>query len=364
MSSSLDSRIPVTIITGFLGAGKTTLLNQLIKQNEGRKLGIIENEFGEVPIDNELVIKAEDGIFEMSNGCICCSLNEDLVPILTKFVNRKDRIEHLLIETTGIADPGPVANNFLADQSVKDAFRLDSIITLADARFIEQQLENQDEACKQVALADVVLINKADMVEDYLKDTVRNIIKKLNPNGMILYCNYGKVEGVDLLNINSFSNESVLKTKFETDFDERGKVKYSLSADAPQILPTVFTNKFKTHKHSEISSLSFVFPQPLDPFRFDLWIRMTLNNRNAVLYRSKGILQFKNIMYRIVFQAVNNQFVTEKGNDWMTGEERLTKVVFIGKNLDKEYFDLGLKACIDTQTFNAEKFYKDLQPKI
>jgi G3E family GTPase len=276
--------------------------------------------------------------------------------------NRKDRIDHLIIETTGIADPGPVANSFLTEVSVRNAFRLDSIIALTDARFIEQQLENQDEACKQVALADVILINKSDEVEEYLKDTVKNIIRKLNPNAMIFSCNYGRTEGIDLLNLNTFSNEAVLKTKFETEFDERGKVKYSLSADHSEAAPTVFTNKFKTHKHSEISSLSFVFPQPLDPFRFDLWIRMTLNRRDAALYRSKGILQFKNLDYKIIFQAVNNQFVTDKGNNWTDGEERLTKIVFIGKNLDKQYFDLGLRACIDTQTFNPEKFYNDLQP--
>jgi G3E family GTPase len=357
-----DSRIPVTIITGFLGAGKTTLLNQLIKQNEGKKLGIIENEFGEVPIDNELVIKAEDGIFEMSNGCICCSLNDDLVSILTKLVNRKDRIDHLIIETTGIADPGPVANCFLADPSVKNALRLGAIITLVDGQFVEQQLENNDEACKQVALADVVLINKTDRIEEYLKDTIRNIIRKMNPYATIFTSNYGIVENVDLLNLNSFSNDAVLKTKFETEYDERGKVKYSLNPDyVSDPISSVVVNKFKTHKHSEVSSLSFIFPQPLDPFRFDLWIRMTLNRRDAILYRSKGILQFKNLGYKIIFQAVNNQFVTEKGNDWASTEERESKIVFIGKNLDKEYFELGLKACIDTQEFNPEKFYNALQ---
>ena len=362
MAQNNFSRIPVTILTGFLGAGKTTLLNQLIRKNEGKKLAIIENEFGEVPIDNELVIKTEDGIFELSNGCICCSLSDDLTEILFKLINRKEKIDHLVIETTGVADPGPVANAFLSDYKISSLFGVDSIIAIADAQHIERQLEIHHEACKQIAIADVVLINKTDRVESYTLDTVSNIIRKMNPAATILYGVKGEVESVNLLELNSFSAKDIFKTKFGADQDRRDGTTYSLNPINANVIASnsfAFNNRFTAHKHTDISSYSFVFSEPLDPFRFDIWIRMTLNRKNSELYRVKGILQFKNLDQKIVFQAVNNQFSSEEGGKW-EDKERVTKIVFIGKKLDREYFLAGLQACSSAEIFDPLSFYNSL----
>jgi G3E family GTPase len=353
-------KIPVTILTGFLGAGKTTLLNQLIRKSEGKKLAIIENEFGEVPIDNELVIKTEDGIFELSNGCICCTLSEDLTDILVKLINRKDKIDHLIIETTGIADPGPVANAFLSDYKISALFRVDSVIAVADAQHVERQLEIHEEACKQIAIADVVLINKTDRVDGYSLDTASNIIKRINPFAKVLYGVKGEVESVSLLELNLFSARNILKTKLAPDPGRAEGMAYSLSQrDNVSSSSFLFTGQFTAHKHTDISSYSFVFSEPLDPFRFDIWIRMTLNRKNVEVYRVKGILQFKNLDQKIIFQAVNNQYSSEEGGLWKE-EERLSKIVFIGKHLDREYLRAGLKVCSSSEVFDPQSFYSSM----
>lgn len=360
-----DSRIPVTILTGFLGSGKTTLLNRLIKDNPNKKFAIIENEFGEVGIDSELVVGVEEGIFEMSNGCVCCTLNDELITVLFKLIDRKEKIDHLIVETTGIADPAPVAMSFISDFKIKSIFRLDGIIALADAQYIEQQLENNEEACRQLAMADLVLVNKTDRVEPYLKETAINIIRKMNSQAQVKECEFGKVAGLDPLNIRAFSREDVLPLKSDKDkefhalSDYLNTVKPTGVKSSPSLQIPSFAHK-NISRHRDIASHSFIFHESLDLLRFDIWLRSILNHTKFDMYRVKGILNFRGLNEKIILQGVNNQYLTESGGLW--GEmERLSKVVFIGKNLDKEILLHGLKVCCSDKPFDPEEFYNEIK---
>lgn len=349
-----DQRIPVTILTGFLGAGKTTLLNHLIEHNSGKKIAVIENEFGEINIDSQLVVGVKDDIFELSNGCVCCELNDELIVILQKLISSHSGIHHLVVETTGIADPTSVVRSFLIDETVQKAFRIDGVVTLVDARFIEQQMENQEEACKQVAIADVILINKTDMVDAYQKDTVSNIIKRMNNQAIIKEAVYGKTEGIDLLNLNAFSKENILTSTIE---------KSTLSGFSFNPMPSFFTKgaalnpSYNKPIHSDISSCSFVFEEAIDLLKFDVWMRMLLNDVAFKLYRVKGILNFKDVEEKLVFQSVNNQYVSEFADVWGEGE-RVSKIVFIGKNIDEDIIVKGLAICCSDKPYESSEFYK------
>ena len=345
-----DSRIPVTILTGFLGSGKTTLLNELIKQNPEKKFAIIENEFGEVNIDSELVVGVEDGIFELSNGCVCCTLNTELVATINSIIEKFPNINHLLVETTGIADPGPVANSFIADVSVQAKFRLDAIVALADAQFIEQQLVQHEEARKQIAMADTIILNKVDKCDSYLLETVANVIKRINPAAPIVHSSYGKVTDIDILNLHAFSASAVMKLNFALPRIAVTSGRFLAAKGKP-------TNH---HTHSDITSHSIIIEQPLDILKFDTWMNLMLNFNAQNFYRIKGILNMEDFDQKVIFQAVNNQYVSESGGKW-GDEERITKMVFIGKNLDKELLEQGLNQCCYSQEFvSPEEFYKSV----
>lgn len=348
-------RIPVTILTGFLGAGKTTLLNKLVKQNPDKKLAIIENEFGEISIDSDLVIAVEDDVFTLSNGCICCSLNGDLIELLLKLVNSNKKIDHLIIETTGIADPDPIALNFLSDQKVQMMFRLNAIVTMVDANNVERQLEEHEEACKQVAIADILIVNKIENIEVYEKETVTNILKRLNPHALMYDCNYGELGKFNLLEINAYQSENILKTLFERNYNQPKPKKYIMASIGTKPNNMLLNNYTKHIKHSNIASFSFVFSEELDILKFDRWIRMLLN-LNPYIYRIKGILSLDEEEEKVIFQSVRDQFVTERAGLW-GNQERINKIVFIGKNLDKTLIESGLRKCYFTgDPFSLEDF--------
>lgn len=352
-------KIPVTIITGFLGAGKTTLLNHIINTNKDKKIAIIENEFGTESIDSELIVKSENGIFELTNGCVCCSLNGELVEILSNIINQFPNISHLIIETTGIADPGPVAYSFLADYKIQSTFKLNAIITLVDAQKIELLLEETVEANKQIIQADVVLINKIDLVDDYQKDVVTNIIKRLNPQADILFTQFGKIDTSNLLNINAFLGENIeRKTKFELN-QQSLKPKFSVSKTTVSVLEP----QGKKHvQHSDIQSYSFVLDKPLDVIRFDTWINAMLNGDLSKIYRVKGILHIEDFGEKVILQSVGNKFITEGGGTWADNEIKKSRIVFIGKNLDHDLLESGLNTCVynEDSPLPDSEFYESI----
>ena len=325
--SLIDTRIPVTIVTGFLGAGKTTLLNFLIKEFPQKKFAVIENEFGEINIDSELIVSTDNNIFELSNGCICCVLNDDLVTLLYELVESKKEFNHLIIETTGMADPGAVALNFITDFGVQQKYRLDGMVTLADAINLKQQLEEVEEVAKQLAVADMILLNKSSSVSPKELEELKADIKRINQAASIHVCDYSAPKGVDLLNIKAFSAKFVLATDFE-NYEPASVMKKGLE---------------KGHKHSDITSISVVMKGKLHPVIFDNWITLMLFSSS--LYRVKGILNMDTFDKKFIFQAVGSQFVGELGPDW-EDEERINKMVFIGKNLNKKVLEEGFVKCI------------------
>jgi G3E family GTPase len=323
----VDTRIPVTIITGFLGAGKTTLLNYLIKEYPEKKFAVIENEFGEINIDSELIVSQDKNIFELSNGCICCVLNDDLVNLLYELLESKKEFNHLIIETTGMADPGAVALNFISDFGIQQKYRLDGVVTLADALNLKKQLEETEEAAKQLAIADLILLNKISSVGEEEKKEVEEIIKEINHTAVLYTCDYSAPKGVNLLNIKAFSAKFVLATDFE-DYKPPSIMERGLK---------------KEHKHTDITSVGIIMKGKLHPVIFDNWITLMLFS--STLFRIKGVLNMDTFDKKFIFQAVGSQFVGELGPDW-EGEERINKMVFIGKNLNRKILEEGFAKCI------------------
>jgi G3E family GTPase len=312
-----DDKIPVTIITGFLGAGKTTLLNYLIENNPDKKFAIIENEFGDIPIDQELVVNAKDGIFEMSNGCICCSLNVELGELLQKLMREDYKFNHLIIETTGIAEPDGIASAFVGgNRSTK--FFLDGTICLADAHDILKNLEERGEAHKQVTFADAIVLNKTDLVtEDHL-DIAEKTLKKYNPDAPIYRSSHSKVH-TNLLKLEAYDGDR---------------------------LENKLLNPHHLHHHDELVAHSFEFKEPLLAEKFEHWINMLLFLSGYQIYRIKGILNIHGESNKIIFQSVRSNSKVDLGSAWKQGEVKTSRIVFIGSNIKKEPLEKGLKGCL------------------
>ncbi|HTN21819.1 MAG TPA: GTP-binding protein [Pelobium sp.] len=320
--------VPVTILTGFLGAGKTTLLNHIIKENPEVKFAIIENEFGEINIDSELVIKTDENIFELSNGCICCSLNGDLFEVLNKLVIGSYDYDHLIIETTGIADPSAVASIFLTDYNVQTAFKLDGTVCLIDAQNVLDVIVTENEAAKQVLYADHIIFNKAgDTSAEELKK-VDETIKKINPLASFEFTDYAKVKTAQILNLEAYNKK---KTTFKLGFS-------NLNRDNIFNIPT-------EGKHHDIVSQSFVFPQSFDLIKLRHYFTVMLAIQGAWFYRIKGILYIEGLNRKLIIQSVKGTPVFTDGDDWTEDELRQTKLVFIGKNLKREVLEKGLSQC-------------------
>ncbi|MEL6196125.1 MAG: GTP-binding protein [Myxococcota bacterium] len=232
------SKVPVTILTGFLGSGKTTLLNRILSEEHGKRIAVIENEYGEVGIDQALVINADEEIFEMSNGCICCTVRGDLIRVLGNLMKRRDKFDYVLVETTGLADPGPVAQTFFMDAEIRDEFSLDGIVTLVDAAHIEQQLGRSDESTEQVAFADVLVLNKTDLVEDQALDNLEARLRDMNRMAHVVRSEKANVAVDTVLNLDAFNLDDVLErrpTFLEPEYPFEWTGVYSLEAGSYEI---------------------------------------------------------------------------------------------------------------------------------
>lgn len=315
-------KTPVTIITGFLGAGKTTLLNRLIADNPNTKFAIIENEFGEIPIDNELVVGAGDGIFELTNGCICCTLNVELGKVLRHLVDKFRDFDHLIIETTGIADPAGVAAAFVSDMKVQNRFELDATLCLVDAAHLEGTLAAQDDvAAQQIAFADVLLLNKADQVSAETLTRVQQTAQSINPYAQVTSGSFSQFPDIDLLRIKAHQTATIENKT------------HHIHAHS--------------HHHENLVSHSFSFEQPFDEEKFKLWIYQLLHVQSKGIYRIKGVLHFAGHKKKIVFQTVKNQFVFDEGSFWENNQTPMSKIVFIGHNLHEKVLQRRLNSCLD-----------------
>ena len=334
---SSNNKVPVTILTGYLGSGKTTFINYLLKDNHGHKFAIIENEFGEVGIDDGLVLQTNEEIVEMMNGCICCTVREDLITTIKSLVEtKKGKFDHILIETTGLADPAPVAQTFFIDKEISKLCRLDSIVTFIDAKFTPQHLDEvkpegvENEAHEQVAFADVLVLNKTDLVSPEELENVKSRLKGINVHAPIIESQFSKVPIEKVINIEAFNLEKTLE--MDDGF-------LDIEAD---------------HKHdSSITSFGIHIEGKFMIDELNSWLSHLMMTKGPDLYRSKGIFSVLDSDEKYVFQAVhmimNVKSTSELGMDhepWKEGEKRINKFCFIGKNLDKEQMIADLRECI------------------
>ena len=315
-------QVPVTVLTGFLGAGKTTLLNRILTEQHGRRYAVIVNEFGEEGIDNDLVVDADEEVFEMNNGCICCTVRGDLIRILGGLMKRADQLDAIIVETTGLADPAPVAQTFFMDQDVADRTKLDAIVTVADAVHLSAQLGEHHEAEEQIAFADVVLLNKTDLVDVNSLEGVETRIRKINPYTEIIRTAHCKAPLENILGLDAFSLDRVLEV--EPDF---------LDSD-------------HDHEHDDdVTSVSFVSDTPLDLDKFETWFGDLLRTKGQDILRSKGIIEFLGVDERYVFQGVHMLMDASPMGAWPEGKPRTSRMVFIGRNLEDMNLMEGFEGC-------------------
>lgn len=333
MEETKDTRIPVTIVTGFLGAGKTTMLNKLISSCKNKKFAIIENEFGEINIDSELVVGVKgENIYELSNGCVCCTLNKELIFILHDLLNSETAFNHLIIETTGIADPASVVQPFILDHNIQMDFRLDSVVCLVDTRIIDEILDEQEEAYQQIAYSDTVILNKIKDTTAEKLESVRKRIQKISPLAKIHETNFADVSQINLLDTYSYEPKSL--TSFSIDFSRLGNYQQAYTPQKTQ------------HKKHEIDSYGFVIPGNFNETSFMYWLDAFLEFNQKSIFRIKGILSIQGSKEKIVLQAVRDMALVSKAEAWSKDETRNSKIVFIGKGLKADQIEKSLHTLI------------------
>jgi G3E family GTPase len=345
----------VTVLTGYLGAGKTTLLNRILSENHGKRYAVIVNEFGEIGIDNDLVIGADEEVFEMNNGCVCCTVRGDLVRIMEGLMKRKGKFDAIILETTGLADPAPVAQTFFVDEDVQTKARLDAVVTVADAKWLSDRLKDAPEAKNQIAFADVIVLNKTDLVSKSELAEVEGRIRAINPYAKLHRTERCQVALADVLERKAFDLDRILE--IEPDFldagdghdhDHHGHDHHDHGHHHDH------DHHDHAHKHGglkhyhdeDMQSLSLRTSKPVDPHKFMPWLQDLVAKDGAKILRSKGILSFKDDDERYVFQGVHMMLEGDHQREWKDGEARESRIVFIGRELPEEAIRDGFEKCI------------------
>jgi G3E family GTPase len=332
--------IPVTVITGFLGAGKTTLLNRILTENHGKRIAVIENEFGEVGVDHQLVIQSDEEIFELNNGCICCRVRGDLIRILAKLSQRRDKFDLVLIETTGLADPGPVAQTFFSDAEVKESFVLDGIVTVVDAKHVVLHFDDTREVREQIGFADVILLNKTDLVSDEELARVEARIRKMNPMAKLHRTRNSDIALDQVLKVGGFDLKRALE--LEPDFlqseEEHAHGDHEHGHDHEE-------HEHDHHHDEDITSVGIVAPGEVDEKKLGAWLSDLLRTEGQNIFRMKGILAVQGRSERFVFQGVHMLMDGRPDRPW-GDEKRESRIIFIGRDLDRQKLNEGFASCL------------------
>jgi G3E family GTPase len=341
-------KIPVTVLTGYLGAGKTTLLNRILSEDHGQKFAVIVNEFGEIGIDNDLIVGADEEVFEMNNGCICCTVRGDLIRIIHGLLRRQGKFDAIIVETTGLADPAPVAQTFFVDENIGSKTRLDAVVTVVDAKFLNDRLKDAPEAKNQVAFADVILINKTDLVTEQELLEVEARVRGINPYAKLHRMQRGKIPINEVLGRNAFDLDRILAIEPEFleeeddhDHHDHGHHDHGHDHDHHDAKP-----KLKHYHDEDVQSIALKTEKPLSAEKFFPWIQGLVAEDGAAILRSKGILAFKDDPQRFVFQGVHMILDGDHQRDWKADEKRESRIVFIGRDLPEEKIRKGFESCV------------------
>jgi G3E family GTPase len=326
-ASTEKDLIPVTILTGFLGAGKTTLLNRILTEQHGERIAVIENEFGETGIDNEILVKDEkEQIVEMNNGCLCCTVRGDLVRILGDLGKKrrqgKLKFDRVIIETTGLANPGPVAQTFFMDEAIHDQYLLDAVVTVVDAKHAQKTLDDHDEARRQVGFADRILLSKTDLVEDEKVDELARRLRRMNPRAQQKKVHFGEADIKEILDIRGFNLNAAL-----------------------EIDPAFLADDHHEHD-DEVKSFVWKDARPLQMEKIETFLSLMVQNYGEDLLRYKGVLNIQGEPRRMIFQGVHMLMGGTPGKPWEPGEKRESVMVFIGRKLPRRLFEEGLAYCV------------------
>jgi G3E family GTPase len=354
--------IPSTILTGFLGAGKTTLLNRILQEQHGMRIAVIENEFGQENIDNEILVQdSSEQIVEMNNGCICCTVRGDLIVALGKLARRRDagelHFDRVVIETTGLANPGPVAQTFFVDEEVGAHYLLDAVVTVVDARHGMDQLDRQEEAQRQVGFADKILMSKTDLVDSAALEELKARIRRINPRAPISTSDFGRAPIQEVLDLRGFNLNDKLELDpdfLRADEDDHDHDHHDHDHDHDHACEEhghVHTeacshNHHHAHHSDDIAAFVFKSERAFDPERLDQFLGSMVQVFGPSMLRYKGVLSMQGADRKVVFQGVHQIMGSDLGAKWEAGEIRGSKMVFIGKNLPKDVFIQGLEQCL------------------